>query len=88
MWEHRQETLEGFTKRYAVKALVYYEHFEDIYVAINREKRVKRWRREWKLELIEKTNPTWKNLYDDATGNVAELPGGAFPGTPTCHPGS
>ncbi|NOT41378.1 MAG: GIY-YIG nuclease family protein [Alphaproteobacteria bacterium] len=74
-WEHDQATVEGFTSEYNVKLLVYYETFGDITAAIAREKRVKRWHRAWKLELIEKANPTWKNLFDRETGHIAPLPG-------------
>ena len=73
--EHDQADVEGFTKKYKVKALVYYEPFGDITAAIAREKRLKRWHRAWKLELIEKANPTWKNLFDRETGHIALLPG-------------
>jgi putative endonuclease len=73
--EHDQETAEGFTKKYKVKLLVYYEAFGDITAAIAREKRIKRWHRAWKVELIEKANPTWKNLFDRTTGHIAPLPG-------------
>jgi putative endonuclease len=58
-----------------VTLLVYYETFGDITAAITREKRLKRWHRAWKLELIEKANPTWKNLFDRQTGRIAPLPG-------------
>jgi len=64
VWEHREELFEGFTKTYGVKKLVYYEIHEDPHDAITREKRIKRWRREWKLNLIEKDNPKWEDLYD------------------------
>ena len=77
-WEHDEGAAEGFTREHNVKLLVYYETFGDIDVAIAREKRLKRWRRAWKLELIEKANPTWKNLFDRETGCVAPLPGTMF----------
>ena len=64
VWQHRQGTHDGFTKKYHVNRLVYYESFERIEDAIKREKRLKRWRREWKIELIEKENPEWRDLYD------------------------
>jgi putative endonuclease len=78
IWEHKQGAVEGFTSAHGVTKLVYYEAFGDIDAAIAREKRIKRWRRTWKLELIEKANPTWKDLYDEATGDIAELPGVKF----------
>jgi putative endonuclease len=62
VWQHQQGLVEGFTKRYGVKMLVWYETFEDVHVAIQRETRLKKWKRRWKLELIEKTNPEWKDL--------------------------
>jgi len=74
-WEHDQGKVEGFTSQYNVKLLVYYETSGDITAAIAREKRLKRWHRAWKLELIEKLNPTWKNLFDRDTGHIASLPG-------------
>ena len=60
--EHKNEISSGFTKKYNVKNLVYYEQTEDISSAITREKAMKKWDRKWKLELIEKENPTWKDL--------------------------
>jgi putative endonuclease len=60
--EHRGGLREGFTKRYGVHQLVWFEEFSDIHDAIAREKRIKKWRRAWKIELIEKTNPTWTDL--------------------------
>ncbi len=63
--EHKRQLAEGFTKKYAVHILVYYEVFDDITNAIVREKRIKKWKRIWKLELIEGINPNWRDLYDD-----------------------
>ena len=65
IYEHKEADISGFTKKYDVKKLVYYEVFEDIEEAIKREKRLKRYKREWKIELIEKFNPDWKDLYED-----------------------
>lgn len=62
---HREGLVEGFTKRYRVHSLVYFELFDDISEAIQREKRLKRWRRKWKLALIEEGNPTWRDLYEE-----------------------
>lgn len=64
VFEHKSKLVEGFTKKYAVEKLVYYEHFSRSMDAITREKRLKRWKRQWKIELIEKTNPEWVDLYD------------------------
>ena len=59
IWEHKNDFVEGFTKRYGVHALVWYEEHQSIGDAIQREKNIKRWLREWKLDLIEEFNPTW-----------------------------
>ena len=64
MAEHRAGLVPGFTKRYCVKMLVWYEHHSRIADAIQREKNLKRWYRKWKLDLIEATNPGWHDLYD------------------------
>jgi putative endonuclease len=56
--------IEGFAKKYGVHRLVYYERTSDINSAIQREKRMKKWKRQWKIELIEEFNPEWKDLYD------------------------
>ena len=62
-WEHREGVVDGFTKRYGLKRLVYAERHDDITDAIQREKRIKTWPRAWKINLIRKTNPAWKDLY-------------------------
>jgi putative endonuclease len=64
--EHRERSIDGFTKRYWVDRLVYFEPHDDVEVAQRREWLLKRWRRDWKIELIEKTNPTWRDLYPEA----------------------
>lgn len=64
VYEHKNDLIEGFTKKYRVHYLVYYEMTRDVKSAIEREKRLKKWNRKWKLELIEKMNPQWKDLYD------------------------
>ena len=71
MAQHDQGVFDGFTKKYGIKMLVYYEFHETLDVAINREKLLKRWRREWKYRLIEQMNPEWRNLYDPTTGEIA-----------------
>ena len=68
VYEHRNQLVEGFTKKHKVHLLVYFEQFEDIILAIKREKQVKAWRRDWKLELIETDNPRWEDLYDGLIG--------------------
>lgn len=65
IWEHQNDLVEGFTKRYGVHRLVYYELHEEIAKAIRREKQVKKWNRAWKLELIEKQNPDWRDLWEE-----------------------
>ncbi|MBI2602681.1 MAG: GIY-YIG nuclease family protein [Deltaproteobacteria bacterium] len=64
VWEHKNKSIEGFTAKYQVDKLVYYEHFDNMTNAIKREKRLKEWPRKWKLALIEKTNPSWLDLYE------------------------
>ena len=64
IWQHKNDVVEGFTNKYHVHLLVYYELYEDIYTAIAREKQLKNWRREWKMALIEKANPIWKDLWE------------------------
>ena len=63
-WEHKDDAVEGFTKQYGVHRFVYYELHGDMLSAITREKQMKKWNRVWKLELIEKQNPDWKDLWD------------------------
>lgn len=63
IWEHRNNMVEGFTKRYNIHHLVWYELHESMESAIQREKRLKEWKRSWKIKLIEKTNPDWQDLY-------------------------
>ena len=65
VYQHRQHLAQGFTKKYKVTRLVYYEAFDDIFDAIAREKQIKGGPRRRKVELIEGMNPTWKDLYDD-----------------------
>ena len=66
MEQHRNGEGSSFVKTYGVYRLVYVEAFERADEAIAREKQLKRWKRDWKIELIEKDNPTWRDLYDDA----------------------
>ena len=63
-WEHRNNVVEGFTRRYGVHRLVYFETCDDIDQAILREKRIKKWSRAWKIELIERDNPEWADLWE------------------------
>jgi len=68
VYEHKNNLIEGFTKKYNVHNLVYYETYSDIYDAIAREKGIKKWKRHWKIELIEKSNPKWEDLYYRLSG--------------------
>ena|SRR3972149_4097493 len=68
IWEHKEGLVDGFTKKYGLKTLVYYEQHGDAESAIHREKRLKEWKRQWKLELIEKFNPSWEDLYENILG--------------------
>ena len=65
VYEHRQNIVEGFTKKYNVHMLVYFEQTNDIESAIIKEKQMKKWERQWKIDLIEEKNPEWKDLYFD-----------------------
>jgi len=61
--QHRQDLIPGFARKYGCKILVWFEQHEEMHAAIYREKQIKRWLRKWKLELIEKDNPTWRDLF-------------------------
>ena len=67
VWQHKNNLVEGFTERYGIHTLVWYEVHETMISAITREKKIKNWKRIWKLALIEKTNPEWRDLYTDIT---------------------
>ena len=67
--EHRLKLAEGFTKKYEIAKLVYFEQFDDIENAIKREKRLKKWNRAWKIRLIEEQNPNWDDLYAGIAGS-------------------
>jgi putative endonuclease len=68
VYEHRSKVVPGFTKKYGVSRLVYFEGFGDVEVAIRREKRLKKWPRAWKIRLIEQANPDWHDLYPVIAG--------------------
>jgi putative endonuclease len=74
MAQHTQKLIPGFTERYDVTQLVYYELHQTFEQAIGREKQLKEWRRQWKLRLIEQMNPQWLNLFDPQTGEVSAGP--------------
>ncbi|MFH0811250.1 MAG: GIY-YIG nuclease family protein [Pseudomonadota bacterium] len=65
VYEHKNDLVEGFTKKYGIHNLVYYEQTNDSSSAIEREKRLKKWKRQWKIALIVKCNPEWRDLYND-----------------------
>ena len=65
VWEHKEEIADSFTKKYGIKTLVYYEYFDDIEQVIHREKIIKKWKRDYKIDAVEKMNPDWKDLYED-----------------------
>jgi len=65
IWEHKNQLIDGFTKKYEIHHLVYYEIHENPESAIIREKQIKKWNRLWKIRLIEEKNPEWKDLYQD-----------------------
>lgn len=65
VYEHRNDFVEGFTRKYGVHRLVYFEPCDDLDSALQREKRIKEWKRKWKIELIETGNPEWKDLYEE-----------------------
>ncbi len=68
VWEHREGMIEGFTKKYGVSRLVHYETFGDIHDAIHRETRLKKWKRQWKIDLIQVENVEWQDLYHSVCG--------------------
>ena len=64
-WQHRNDLIEGFTKKYGVHLLVWFEEHDDVRDAIDREKQINGWNRAWKIKLIEKRNPQWLDLYEN-----------------------
>lgn len=68
VYEHKKKLVEGFTKKYGIDILIYFEETNDVNSAIHREKQLKRWKRDWKIELIENINPEWKDLYYEYGG--------------------
>jgi putative endonuclease len=67
VWQHREAFAKGFTKEYQVKRLVWFETHSEMLSAITREKQLKKWNRVWKIELIQKQNPHWRDLFEDLT---------------------
>ncbi len=72
LYEHKAGLIDGFTKKYGVDMLVHFEETNDIHVAIQREKQLKKWNRAWKIRLIEETNPGWKDLSLEWHSNQVE----------------
>jgi putative endonuclease len=70
IWQHREHQAEGFTSRYGVTRLVWYEMHDTMGSAIEREKRIKKWNRAWKVEMIDAMNPSWRDLWPDITGQI------------------
>ncbi|MDK9702271.1 MAG: GIY-YIG nuclease family protein [Sulfuritalea sp.] len=68
IWEHKNDVVEGFTQRYGVHLLVYFEQHVTMDAAITREKQLKKWNRWWKLKLIEERNPDWRDLWPEIVG--------------------
>jgi putative endonuclease len=79
VWQHKNKVVDGFTKKYDVNYLVYYEQTEDVRSALAREKQLKNWKRQWKIELIEKDNPEWRDLYDEMIGTAEVVDSGSSP---------
>lgn len=65
IWEHKSEVTKGYTSKYSIKRLVYFETYNDFENAVKREKKLKKWLRAWKIALIEENNPNWNELYND-----------------------
>jgi len=65
IWQHKNKVVDGFTKKFDISRLVYFEECQSINEAIKREKQVKKWNRQWKINLIEKHNPLWDDLYEE-----------------------
>ena len=65
VYEHKHDLADGFTKKYQIHNLVYFEPHDDILSAIQREKQIKKWNRQWRINLVEKKNPDWRDLYDE-----------------------
>lgn len=64
VWQHKNKDIEGFTSKYSISNLVYFEQFDDIYEMARRERRIKEWKRAWKIRIIEQQNPGWEDLFE------------------------
>ena len=67
VWQHKQKAIASFTAKYDVNNLVYFEEYQQVLDMAQRERRLKEWRRSWKIDLIEKQNPNWRDLFDELT---------------------
>ncbi|MDH4330519.1 MAG: GIY-YIG nuclease family protein [Candidatus Moranbacteria bacterium] len=65
IWEHKNKSVKGFTSKYCCDKLVYFEQTENVISALNREKQIKKWKRAWKVSLVEEDNSDWRDLYED-----------------------
>lgn len=74
IYQHRNKLIKGFSSKYNLKKLIYYELYGDINIAISREKQLKGWNRSWKFELIKKVNPDFKDLFDESNNEIQYLP--------------
>jgi putative endonuclease len=74
VWDHKNASIPGFTRKYDVKQLVWFETHDSMESAIAREKQIKEWQRGWKIELIEKLNPAWRDLYEETCGTQDVIP--------------
>jgi len=79
VWQHREGSVSGFTARYGVKRLVYFEPHGDMHSAVTRERQIKEWQRRWKVELIEQTNPRWDDLWPTIIGFGGQSGRGGLP---------
>jgi putative endonuclease len=70
VWQHRERLVPGYTRERNIRRLVYYEHIEDPYTAVSRERQIKKWNRVRKAALVEKMNPTWRDLFPDLMGGI------------------
>ena len=75
VWQHKERLIEGFTKKYSVNKLVHFEEYKNAQEAIHHEKCIKKWKRDWKVKLIETTNPEWKDLYETDNNSIPAYAG-------------
>jgi len=75
VWKHKNKLADGFTTKYNINKLVYFEQLNDAKTALNREKRLKKYNRQWKLNLIEQANNKWKDLYEEITSGLSDQVG-------------